>query len=61
MGKKNLRGANDAGPLIKIGAGIALSILLIPVFIVVLTGLKFWRSFNFSPRRIFITMDFCFF
>ena len=35
-----LREVNDVGPLIKFGAVIALCVLLIPVFIVVLTGLN---------------------
>jgi len=61
MGKKNLRGANDAGPVIKIGAGIALSILLIPVFIVILTGLNSGDHLTFPPEGFSLRWIFAFF
>ena len=61
MKKNNLRGANDAGPLMKIGAYIALSILLIPVFIVVLTGLNSGEHLTFPPEGFSLRWIFAFF
>ena len=45
-----LREVNDVGPLIKFGAVIALCVLLIPVFIVVLTGLNSGDHLTFHPE-----------
>ena len=61
MKRKKLRGANDAGPLMKIGAYIALSILLIPVFIVVLTGLNSGDHLTFPPEGLSLRWIYAFF
>ena len=47
-----LREVNDVGPLIKFGAVIALCVLLIPVFIVVLTGLNSGDHLTFPPEGL---------
>ena len=61
MKKRKLRGANDAGPLMKIGAYFALSILLIPVFIVVLTGLNSGDHLTFPPEGFSLRWIYAFF
>ena len=38
MSKAKIKEVNELGTLVKVGSGIALAILLIPVFIVVLTS-----------------------
>jgi len=49
---KKFREVNDVGPLIKFGAVIALCVLLIPVFIVVLTGLNAGDHLTFPPEGL---------
>ena len=49
---QKLREVNDVGPLMKFGAGIALCVLLIPVFIVVLTGLNAGDHLTFPPEGL---------
>ena len=48
--QKKLREVGDVGFLVKFGATVALSILLIPVFIVVLTGLNSGDHLTFPPE-----------
>ena len=50
--RPKLREVNDVGPLIKFGAVIALCVLLIPVFIVVLTGLNAGDHLTFPPEGL---------
>ena len=50
--RKNLREVGDVGPLVKFGATIALCVLLIPVFIVVLTGLNAGDHLTFPPEGL---------
>ena len=51
MSKAKIREVNELGTLVKIGSGIALAILLIPVFIVVLTGLNSGDHLTFPPEE----------
>ena len=50
--RKNLREVGDVGPLVKFGATLALCVLLIPVFIVVLTGLNAGDHLTFPPEGL---------
>ena len=50
--RQKLREVNDVGPLMKFGAVIALCVLLIPVFIVVLTGLNAGDHLTFPPQGL---------
>ena len=50
--RQKLREVNDVGPLMKFGAGIALCVLLIPVFIVILTGLNAGDHLTFPPEGL---------
>ena len=52
MSKAKIREVNELGTLVKIGSGIALAILLIPVFIVVLTGLNSGDHLTFPPEGL---------
>jgi len=59
--QKKLREVGDVGFLVKFGATIALSILLIPVFIVVLTGLNAGDHLTFPPKGFSIRWIVAFF
>ena len=61
MSNKRIKEVNELGPLIKIGSGIALAILLIPVFIVVLTGLNSGDHLTFPPKGLSLRWIFAFF
>ena len=61
MSKTKIREVNELGTLVKIGSGIALAILLIPVFIVVLTGLNSGDHLTFPPEGISLRWIFAFF
>ena len=61
MSKAKIREVNELGTLVKIGSGIALAILLIPVFIVVLTGLNSGDHLTFPPEGISLRWIFAFF
>ena len=60
MSKAKIREVNELGTLVKIGSGIALAILLIPVFIVVLTGLNSGDHLTFPPEGISLRWIFAF-
>ena len=61
MSKAKIKEVNELGTLVKIGSGIALAILLIPVFIVVLTGLNSGDHLTFPPEGISLRWIFAFF